>query len=103
MAVNPMLASGVNGITQAIQAQERVLDIANDGVDSGTRQPAMSPHREPDVSSVEADETSSSHHALSQLAHDLVDQKLYQRQVQASAQVIQTADEVLGFLVDVRV
>ena len=40
--------------------------------------------------------------ALADLAHDVVDLKLYARQVQASARVVETADEILGFLLDVR-
>ena len=35
------------------------------------------------------------------VAEAIVDLKVYQRQVQASAKVVQTADEVIGFLLDV--
>ena len=34
------------------------------------------------------------------VAEAMVDLKVYQRQVQASAKVVQTADEVMGFLLD---
>ena len=103
MAVNPMLASGVNGITQAIDALDRVMDVAQ-GERSSSRAPSpVDTGADTGSSSSYSSDASDSHGALSQLAHDLVDVKLYQRQVQASAQVVETADEVLGFLVDVRV
>ena len=35
------------------------------------------------------------------VAEVIVDLKVYQRQVQASAKVVQTADEVMGFLLSV--
>ena len=35
------------------------------------------------------------------VAEAMVEMKVYQRQVQASAKVVQTADEVIGFLIDV--
>ena len=88
MAVNPMLASGVNGIQSGMRGLENTaqdiaeLNLSSDSLDGlgieGTRldNPA-------DVAEV------------------IVDLKVYQRQVQASAKVVQTADEVMGFLLDV--
>ncbi len=35
------------------------------------------------------------------VAEAMVDLQVYQRQVQASAKVVQTTDEVIGFLIDV--
>lgn len=34
------------------------------------------------------------------IAEAMVEMKVYQRQVQASAKVVQTADEVIGFLIN---
>ena len=40
--------------------------------------------------------------ALDEMSSAIVDLKLYQRQVEAATQVVKTADEVIGFLLDVR-
>ena len=38
---------------------------------------------------------------IDEISAAVVDLKLYERQVQAATQVVKTADEVLGFLIDV--
>ena len=90
MAVNPMLSAAGNSLTQGVKALDSVaseiahLNISTEqlsGGDSG--------------SLPQADD------GVADTAQAMVDLKLYQRQVQASAQVVQTADQVLGFLLDV--
>ncbi len=39
---------------------------------------------------------------LGDLARSMVDLKIYKRDAQASLEVVQTADEMIGFLLDVR-
>ena len=90
MAVNPMLNSGANGIQQGIKSLNSVAqEIAELNIKSN---PGAS----------EADGAPIDGVALDDLASAMVDLKLYQRQVQASAKVVETADEVIGFLLDVR-
>jgi flagellar basal body rod protein FlgG len=90
MAVNPMLNSGVVGITQGMKALQGVAqDIAQLNVNADTSTTAGQGHCAP-MSDVE------------DVAQAMVDLKLYQREVQAAAKVIETADEVVGFLLDVR-
>ena len=85
MAVNPILNSGMQGIQRGLDGLERAAStIASTAAETReTSQPA-----EPgDRTNTEA----------------LVDLKLYKRQVQASAQVVETADAAVGFLLDKRV
>lgn len=84
MAVNPMLSSAGNSIQQASKAIESAAaEIAHQQVGADSKAHA------------EADSF------VQDTAAAMIDLKLYERQVQASAQVVQTADEVLGFLLDV--
>ena len=90
MAVNPMLTSGANGIQQGIKSLNSVAqEIAEMNIKSNP-------------STNEADGVPLDGVELDDLANAMVDLKLYQRQVQASAKVVETADEVIGFLLDVR-
>lgn len=86
MAVNPMLPAGASGINQGVQALRDVAqEVAELNVsEPGTAAPPASTDR------------------VAQTAELMVDLKLYQRQVQASAKVVETADEVIGFLLDVQ-
>ena len=87
MAVNPMLNSGSVGVSQGLKALENVAaEVAefNHG------------------SSTESGDAKGPAPATEDVTQAMVDLKLYQRQVQASANVIETADEVIGFLLDVR-
>ena len=85
MAVNPMLASGANGIANGIKGFEGVaqeiaeFNVADVGSDGEPRSRLDNP---------------------ADVAEAMVDLKVYARQVQASAKVVQTADEVIGFLLD---
>ena len=86
MAVNPMMeharVSGMNSAIKGLnQAAQDVAELNVDRVGEGaTDAPAP---------------------GSSERADALLDLQLYQRQVQASAQVVTTADAVLGFLLDV--
>lgn len=86
MAVNPMLASGVNGIQNGMRGLERTAqDIAEFNLDDPIGQ---------DIQGARLDNPAD-------VAEVIIDLKVYQRQVQASAKVVQTADEVMGFLLNV--
>ncbi len=93
MAVNPMLSSGAHGLRQATQAFEKaaheIARMNHKGADPSA--PTAAP---PTGNTASGDDVMSS-------AQALVELKLYQRQIQATAEVVETADEVLGFLIDV--
>lgn len=90
MAVNPMLNSGAAGIAQGIKALDSVAqEIAELNIKSNPSENAGDGEVHPGF-------------ALDEMANAVVDLKLYQRQVQAATQVVKTADEVIGFLLDVR-
>lgn len=90
MAVNPMLGAGVNGINSGLNGLKRAaqdvaeLNLDQDGPDSGTATPEATTSRDVD-DSVSA----------------VTDLAVYERQVQASAKVIESADSAVGFLLDV--
>ncbi len=85
-----MLTSGANGIQQGTKSLNNVAqEIAELNVKSNP-------------SGSEADGVRPEGLPLDELADAMVDLKLYARQVQASAKVVETADEVIGFLLDVR-
>ena len=90
MADNPILMSGVSGMQQGLRSMR---DVAQDIAELNI---ADNP------SSTDGETAERSVDQLQDVATAIVDLKLYQRQVQASAQVVKTADEVLGFLLDVR-
>ncbi len=84
MAVNPMLTAGANSIQTGMRGLEATAqDIAEFNVaDTGSPQAV-------------------SFDSPAEVADAIIDLKVYQRQVQASAKVVQTADEVIGFLLDI--
>ena len=91
MAVNPMMESvmsaGVHGMNAALNgvrgAAEEIAAI------NATARSGSGPNAQP-----AADDTQGLVDALTSL-------KLYERQVQASSQVVKTADELLGNLLDI--
>ncbi len=91
MAVNPMLTSAGNSIQQGIKALDSVaqeiaeMNLGDSAAENSSETGAQAGPVTP----------------LKDTAEAMVELKLYQRQVQASAKVVQTADEVLGFLLDV--
>lgn len=89
MAVNPMLSAGANAISNGIKSMDSVAqEIAEQRLVSQPSESAGDGEPRGDV-------------AIDEISAAVVDLKLYQRQVQAATQVVQTADEVLGFLIDV--
>ena len=90
MAVNPMLSSGVNG-----------MQIGLNGLQNVAHETAAF-NAKPDPADADAEVAPVSGPGLDEMADSIVDLKVYQRQVEASAKVVQTADEVIGFLLDVR-
>ncbi|MEM7096727.1 MAG: hypothetical protein AAF541_00600 [Pseudomonadota bacterium] len=96
MAVNPMLSSGSAGINQGLRALDSVAaEVAEFNKGSGFPQDTSDGAGASQAQAGPAPSTQDVTDAMADL-------KLYQRQVQASAKVIETADQVLGFLLDVR-
>ena len=93
MAVNPILQSGLNGIQSGLKGMNRAAqDIADLNLDDRSKSAS-----DDDVVKVDA-----SSDRLSDGVEAIVDLRVHARQVQASAKVVATADEILGFLLDVR-
>lgn len=78
MTINSVIQTGVQGVQKGIEGAERA---ATEIVRSGTVDGAAGSNSNDVVEAV-------------------VDLKLYERSVEASAQVVRTADEVLGSLLD---
>ncbi|MCZ6641207.1 MAG: flagellar biosynthesis protein FlgE [Gammaproteobacteria bacterium] len=83
MAVNPIL-TGANGIQSALKgmsdAAQEIAEL-NVGSEDGTdAAPRLS--------------------GLDDMSDSLISLKIYSRQVQANAEVVKAADEMLGFLLD---
>lgn len=97
MAVNPMMESArVNGLNSAIKGMNQTAqDVAELNVDDEVVAVASSKDggRRPSVIDTAND--------VDDRDEALVSLKLYQREVQATAKVVETADAVLGFLLDV--
>ncbi len=89
MAVNPMLGTGVIGMSRGLQG---VSQSAEDIAHLSGRRHVDQPESRP----APADE-------ITDTAEALVSMRVYERQVQASAKVVQTADAVIGMLLDTRI
>jgi hypothetical protein len=93
MAVNPLLQSGLSGIQTGLKGMNRAAqDIADLNLDDRSKSPSDN-----DVIRRNAPPD-----RLRDAAEAIVDLDVHARQVQASAKVVKTADEILGFLLDVR-
>jgi len=93
MAVNPILQSGLNGIQTGLKGMNRAAqDIADLNLDD----------RSKSQSDNDVIRRNAPTDRLTDAAEAIVDLKVHARQVQASAKVVETADEILGFLLDVR-
>lgn len=93
MAVNPIMQAGVNGIQMGIKGLNRAAqDIADLNLDDRAKSAADN----------DVERHTQSTQRVADTAEAIVDLKVHQRQVQASAKVIETADSILGFLLDVR-
>lgn len=81
MMINNMLNTGIQGIQDGVQGMENAArKIARGGADG----PAGSAE------------------SGNGLLEPIIDLRLYERSVEASAQVVKTADETLGTLLDIR-
>lgn len=94
MPINPIMQSGISGVHAGLRAVNRAAqDIADLDVDErSTRAGAR------DDGVIRPDEPRD---AADDGAAALIELEVHKRQVQASARVIETADEVLGFLLDI--
>ena len=88
MAVNPMMSAGISGIQNGYRGlKQAAQDTAELNLGREAEAADRSAERPRDVQDV---------------AQAVTDLKLYERQVQASAKVVETADAVLGMLLDTR-
>jgi hypothetical protein len=92
MAVNPIMSSG-RGTIDAFGAGVQGIRAGLRGMDHAAQEIAELNVRDP--SGAEPTDR------LANAAEALVDLTIYKRNVQAAAVVVQTADETLGFLLDV--
>jgi len=93
MAVNPIMQAGVNGIQMGIKGLNRAAqDIADLNLDDRAKTAADN----------EVERQNKPTEQVADAAEAIVDLRVHQRQVQASAKVVETADSILGFLLDVR-
>lgn len=81
MMINSALNTGIQGIQEGIQ-----------GMDTAARKIARGG----------ADGPAGSSEGSGSLVEPIIDLKLYERSVEASAQVVKTADETLGTLLDIK-
>jgi flagellar basal body rod protein FlgG len=86
VAVNPVLSTGISGIQYGLR-----------GVDQAAHEIATMNH---EVSLVQGDGREASPHDVGDAAEAVVSMQTYQRQVEASAKVVKTADAVIGMLID---
>jgi len=90
MAVNPLMDSARHAGLDGIQTgQKKLEDAAREVAELNA------------VAGQETDSARGGAAADQDSAEALVQIRLYQRQVQASAKVVETADAVVGFLLDV--
>lgn len=82
MNVNTVLQTGIQGIQRG---QEELQKAASEIVNAGA---------------VNATEGQANNSQSSSVIEPIVDLKLYEQTVEASAKVVETADEVLGTLLD---
>ena len=93
MAVNPILQSGLNGIQNGLKGMNRAAqDIADLNLDDRSKSPSDN----------DVIRRNTPTDRLTDAAEAIVGLEVHERQVQASAKVVETADEILGFLLDVR-
>jgi hypothetical protein len=99
MAVNPLMTIGVTAIQQGLKGMTKAAqDVAelNIGETSDDRAAAQSARDGDAVPPARADD------GRSEAVDALTDLRLHARKVQLASRVVETADEVLGFLIDVR-
>jgi hypothetical protein len=93
MALNPIMQTGLAGIQTGLKGLNRTAqDIADLNLDDRAKPTS-------DGATIRHDKPTDE---LEGAAEAIVDLKVHKRQIEASAKVVQTADAVLGFLLDVR-
>lgn len=93
MAVNPVMQIGVSGVQRGLNGMRRAAqDVAELSLNDRSAQGAVQ-----DENASRA-ENSSARDAT----EAIIDMQSHKRQVQASTKVIQAADAMLGFLLDVK-
>ncbi len=85
MNVNTVLQTGIQGVQRG---QEGLQKAASEIVNAGT------------ISPTEGQANAQGNSQSSSVIEPIVDLKLYEQTVEASAKVVETADEVLGTLLD---
>ena len=86
MAVNPMMNAGVNGIQNGMRGlKQAAQDVAE-----------LNVSHEVETNDGEVQRAD----RVEDTTEAVTDMKLYERQVQASAKVVETADAVIGMLLD---
>lgn len=86
MAVNPMLGAGMVGIQKGLRGvQQAAQDVAEQNLRVPAEEAQESPRRVDEVK---------------EISEALVDMRVYERQVQASAKVVAVGDAVTGTLID---
>ena len=99
MTVNSVLSTGVDGVRKGLEtAQNAAQNIASQTLATADVSDATTtdvPNPLPVQQPQDADN-------LNSLTESLVDLKVAENQVKASAEVIKTADDMLGTLVDTR-
>jgi hypothetical protein len=98
MAVNPFM-DGARGVPGARNAGLDGMRSGLRGVEDAAREVAE--QSLPPSSAVDVVPPVSSAQSPADAAEALVQLQVYQRQVQASARVVETADAVVGFLLDI--
>jgi hypothetical protein len=99
MAINPLMTIGVNAMQQGLKGMTKAAqDVAelNIGDTSDDRVAAQSARDADAVPLVRPDNDED------EAVDALTDVRLHARKVQLASRVVETADEVLGFLIDVR-
>ena len=86
MAVNPVMSSGISGIQYGLR-----------GMDQAAHEIARMNHA---AGLAHADDRQATPEDVGDAAEAVVSLQSYQRQVEASAKVVKTADAVLGMLID---
>lgn len=90
MSGNPMLITGAMGIARGMHGLDNVAqEIAQLNIKGSPSESA-------------GDGAQQQGFSTDEVTTAIVDLKVYQRQVEAATQVVKTADEVVGFLLDIR-
>lgn len=99
MAVNPMMEGARAGMIPRVTTDAHSAGV--NGINTGLNGVAHAAHEIASLSLQERGGGAQSADRLARATESLLDLRVYQRQVEASAVVLKTADAVVGFLLDV--